>query len=149
MKKLAIFDYDGTLLDSYDDACQCIENCLDELNYPKKNIRATNFKETINNIFEEYNLTTEEFVEFISLFKKRFSEDPKVNTRPFEGINEMLHTLEDNDILLAINSKKMESEILFYNEKYFNDITFVDIAGYNGIDVNKPDPTRIFKLLDK
>ncbi len=147
MKKLAIFDYDGTLIDSYLYAIRCINEILEKLNKEPITVLDTTFEETLQKLINRDDLSQEEFNTIMSYFSNHFFDYQKENNLPFKGMNELLLELQKNDILLAINSKKPEEQLIELNKIFFKNIDFIAVTGYNGIDVNKPNPKRILEII--
>lgn len=149
MKKLAIFDYDGTLIDSYSDAIRCINDILSEINKePIINLKTT-FEETIRELSNREDISKEEFKTVMLYFNQRFFNYQKENTKPFDGVYDVLSELEKNGVLLAINSKKPEDELIQLNNKYFGDLNFLAVTGFDWVNPNKPNPFKVLKIIEK
>lgn len=136
MKKLLIFDYDGTLLDSMEDAIICLNKVLENNNIPKvpKN-NINNFEKIFNAKLEEltevHNFSEKEMYNFQKEFSLTYLNHSKNNTKPFPKINKMLESLQDNNYLLAINSNKNTDSINYFNKKFFKNIDFKGLEDTN------------------
>ncbi|SDA61464.1 HAD family hydrolase [Methanobrevibacter millerae] len=111
MKKLAIFDFDGTILDSAADVISCFNEALSvngfktltDDEYLEK--LGGNIDQTVSLILKDEN--TIENMELIkNTYREIYNSSEKENTKPFEGVHETLKSLEEKGILLAIDSNR-------------------------------------------
>lgn len=154
MKKLAIFDFDGTLFDSVWDVVICFNRTLEIHGFPTLTHEeyldrlGGNIDEIVALILNDN--STPENIELVkSTYEKLYSASLKENTRPFEGTHEVLRALQDNGMLLAINSNRKNDSINYYVDKFFADIEFAAIEGHDPDYPSKPDPYGVCKMMDK
>lgn len=152
MNKLAIFDLDGTLLDTVEDISIKLSKALVHFGYPPKN--AKEVKQIIGNGSKKlvYNALPVEcrdqaFFSVFEYFSHLYANDQDGKTKPFKGIKEVLHSLLNAGYKLAIITNKPKpatdkicSELLF-------DIPFYKIIGQSEDTKCKPDPESTLKLL--
>ena len=70
-------------------------------------------------------------------------------TKPYHGIEELLLTLREQNVKLAVASNKYQKAVERIIEHFFGDINFVAVEGQkDGINV-KPDPSIVFSILAK
>ena len=70
-------------------------------------------------------------------------------TKPYNGIEELLLTLREQNVKLAVASNKYQKAVERIIEHFFGDINFVAVEGQkDGINV-KPDPSIVFSILAK
>lgn len=154
MKKLVIFDLDGTLLNTIADLAQSTNHALQTLGYPTHEESAYNLMvgNGINKLFERAlpeGERTEENVlrirrEFIPYYDVRNAD----KSRPYPGIPELLNQMQEQGIQLAVASNKYQSATQKLITHYFPNIRFIAIFGQReGISV-KPDPTIVTDILD-
>ena len=154
MKKLAIFDFDGTIVDSVHDVIECFnetlsENGFDTLNYDEFiGSLGGNIDQIVSLVLKDKN--TPENIELIkSQYLHRYYSSQKEKSVPFPKSVETLKKLQSQDILLAINSNRFNDSIATFVEKFFSDINFVLIMGHDFDYPSKPDPYGVFEIIKK
>ena len=153
MKKIFIFDLDGTLLNTLEDLKDAVNYSLSKFNYPKytlEDIRlfvGNGVKKLIERALPN-GLNNKDFDECLSIFKKSYKENMYNKTYIYEGVIDMLKSLKDKGIKTAIVSNKFDLAVKELAQKYFDGL--IDIAlGENekeGIR-KKPAPDTVFKVL--
>ena len=154
MKKLAIFDFDGTLFDSACDVVICFNKTLEIHNFPTLTFDeyldrlGGNIDESVSLILKDKN--TAENIELVKdTYGKIYAESPKDHTRPFDGVHEVLGALQDKGMLLAINSNRSDDSVMMYVDEFFQDIDFVAIEGHNPDYPSKPSPCAVERIMGK
>lgn len=155
MKKLYIFDFDGTLFDSISDVMNCFNEVLKSYNFPTLTRDeyvsrvGGNIDEITSAILgDKYN--SKENIEMVkSAYEKAYSKSQKLHTKPFEDVVEVLKHLQSEGILLAVNSNRKTDSIKYFTDKYFSDIDFVLIEGHNITYPSKPNPQGVFNIINK
>lgn len=154
MKKLFIFDFDGTLFNSIEDVANCFNITFKKLNYetldPKFFIKSLggNINEIIELLLKD-KYSPENMEKVKKTYAKIYTEDPKENTTPYPNIEKLLTTLQENNILLAINSNRTPDSIKYFTDKYVPNINFVDIQGHVSTNPSKPDPYGVNVIIEK
>lgn len=154
MTKLVIFDLDGTLLDTTDDIAAAVNHALTQLNYPihSRTTIKSFVGNGINKLIERAlpnEAKTEEKVLYIrnELFIPYYNAHGAEQTKPFEGIVDLLIELQQRGIKIAVASNKYQEATLHLVENYFTNINFSAVYGQReGIAV-KPDPTIVMDIL--
>lgn len=153
MKKLVIFDLDGTLLNTIADLAVSTNQALRRLGYPEHPTEAYRFfvGNGINKLFEralpEPARTEEQVLRVRSLFVPYYNEHNADFSTPYPGIPEVLHTLQDQGRMLAVASNKYQLATEKLIAHYFPTLRFVKVLGQReGIPV-KPDPTIVHDIL--
>lgn len=151
---LAVFDLDGTLLDSLDDIANACNYTLRELGYPERSTSeieafvGDGAKKLISRILpEEVAEDSEDFRNAFSLYRKRYGEHSMEETKPYAGILPLLETLQQKGVKTAILSNKPHDDTVFLSKHYFNglvDITF----GQRDSVPRKPDPAGLLEIID-
>ncbi|MBQ2652718.1 MAG: HAD family hydrolase [Methanobrevibacter sp.] len=151
MKKLAIFDFDGTLVDSVCDVEICFDETLKLHGFPTLTHEeyldrlGGNIDEIVSLILNDKN-TTENIELVKNTYGKLYSSSPKDNTLPFPKTHEVLKALQNKGMLLAINSNRKNDSLNYYADKFFEDIDFVAIEGHNPDYPSKPCPFAVEKI---
>lgn len=153
MKKLVIFDLDGTLLNTIADLAQSTNHALKTLGYPTHDTEAYNFMvgNGINKLFERALPEGEKTEENVLRMRKEFIPYYDVHnadlSRPYPGIPELLKQLQDQHIQLAVASNKYQSATRHLVAHYFPDIQFCAVFGQREGINTKPDPTIVHDIL--
>lgn len=153
MKKLVIFDLDGTLLNTIADLALSTNYALDKLEYPTHEVEAYNFMvgNGINKLFERALPEGEKTEENVLRIRKEFVPFYDMHnadeSRPYPGIPELLSHLQDAGIQVAVASNKYQAATQKLIAHYFPTIKFIAVFGQrDGVNV-KPDPTIVFDIL--
>lgn len=153
MKKLVIFDLDGTLLNTIADLAHSTNYALNQLGYPTHEIEKYNFMvgNGINKLFEralpEGEKTEENVLRVRKEFVPYYDQHNADDSRPYPGIPDLLDFLQASFIQIAVASNKYQAATQKLVDHYFPEIRFTAVFGQReGINV-KPDPTIVFDIL--
>ncbi|MCF0159506.1 MAG: HAD hydrolase-like protein, partial [Bacteroidaceae bacterium] len=155
MKKLVIFDLDGTLLNTIADLANATNYALAQLGFGMHPLDSypTFVGNGIRKLFERALPPTrqsDEWVEKVrTLFMPYYDEHNADETLPYEGTVPLLEALHQQGILLAVASNKYQRATEKLIHHYFPNVPFVCILGQReGIPV-KPHPGIVHTLLEK
>jgi len=150
-KKLIIFDLDGTLIDSIHDIALCTNQVLEKLGFLPHPLDAyknfvgdgamTLLKNTFGADVEEQTLQ-----KALLLFKEIYGDQIHKNTKPYDGIYEMLESISKQDFHLAVLSNKPHKFTVEFIEHFFQKIPFSEIHGQKEEVPRKPNPQGIFNI---
>ena len=153
MKRLVIFDLDGTLLNTIADLAASTNQALRHFGYPEHPTEAYRFfvGNGINKLFEralpESERTEENVLRIRSKFIPYYNEHNADFSTPYPDIPEVLHILQEHGLMLAVASNKYQLATEKLIAHYFPTIRFVKVLGQReGIPV-KPDPTIVNDIL--
>lgn len=153
MKKLVIFDLDGTLLNTIADlgnACNYALRTLGFLEHALPTYRymvGNGVRKLIERAVPD---ADEETVErLLSLFREYYGEHATDHTSPYEGIRDMLVKLHENGVALAVATNKYQAAVDRIIPHFFPDIPFVAVMGQVEDRPVKPDPSIVFAILNK
>ncbi len=153
MIKLAIFDLDGTLLNTIADLGASTNYALKQLGYPTHELNKYNFMvgNGIDLLFEralpEGSKSTENVAKMRKIFIEYYQNNITTHTTPYDGIIELLDTIHKSGIKLAVASNKYQLGTTTLVEHFFPNIPFVAILGQRQGIPTKPDPHIINDIL--
>ena len=153
MKKLVIFDLDGTLLNTIADLANSTNYALKVLGYPIHEPDKYNFMvgNGINKLFEralpDGEKTEENVLRVRQEFVPYYDQHNADKSRPYPGVTELLETLQTAGMQLAVASNKYQAATEKLIAHYFPNIKFTAVFGQReGIPV-KPDPIIVKEIL--
>ncbi len=153
MTKLAIFDLDGTLLNTVEDLGNATNYALERLGFPTHPTEAyyQMVGRGIYNLFRaaipsEY--ATEDNVRRMASYFIPYYDAHKCDfTRPYDGIPEMLKTISGRGVRLAVASNKYQDGAEKLVGHFFGEYDFVRILGQRDGQPIKPDPAIVDQIL--
>lgn len=153
MKKLIIFDLDGTLLNTIADLAGSTNYALEKLGYPTHTLDKYNFMvgNGINKLFEralpEGEKTEENILRVRQEFIPYYDTHNADESRPYPGIPELLETLQAKNVQLAVASNKYQTATEKLIAHYFPNIKFSAVFGQRENIPVKPDPIIVEEIL--
>ena len=153
-KNLVIFDLDGTLLDTVLDLADATNHALECCGWAKHPADAYyNFVgRGINNLFRaalpEQERTEDNVAKMRSFFIPYYNSHNTDRSHPYSGIPELLKTLTERAVAIAVASNKYQQATEKLIRHFFPDVPFAAILGQRDGFPMKPDPA-IVKLICK
>lgn len=156
MKKLVIFDLDGTLLNTIDDLGTATNYALSAMGLPTHPLSAypamvgNGVRKLIERALPRELSNDEHTVATITdSFKQYYNEHSMDHSRPYDGIMELLSELNGRGLNLAVASNKYDAAVKVLINHYFPDFRWAAICGQKeGVPV-KPDPSIVFDILNQ
>ncbi|MBO7609712.1 MAG: HAD family hydrolase [Muribaculaceae bacterium] len=155
MKKLVIFDLDGTLLNTIEDLGHAANYALEKNGFATHSIASYRFfvgngvRKLISRIIPEEHRNDEVITKLLKDFRSYYDEHNCDCTKPYDGIMEILNDLTDQNISIAVASNKYQDATEAIISHFFPDFNFVAVEGQReGVNV-KPDPSIVFAILAK
>ena len=156
MKKLAIFDLDGTLLNTIGDLADAVDYVMRSRNLPEhtnaeyRQMVGGGIKRLVERALPEELSTNEQYVEeCVMQFRRYYVDNIDRHTVPYEGMPELLRKLQSMGMKLAVASNKFQHGTDRLVAKFFGDIDFVAVEGNREGAPLKPDPAIINNILRK
>ena len=125
--KNVLFDLDGTLVDSFEGVSNCILYALEKMNWKMLTKEQTRpfLGPPLPNSFEEYcNMTKDEALRAVELYRERYSAKGVFESVVFDGMVNFLEYLKSQNIRMFVATSKPQhyaEQILEHCEidKYF------------------------------
>lgn len=152
MFKMVIFDLDGTLLNTLEDLADAGNYALKCFGFPTHAIDKYRYfvgngiPKLIERIVPE-NCENEAQIEVYEAFCSYYELHMNDNTRPYDGIIEMLESLKRKNIISIVVTNKADDFAGIIVKKYFGSLiekTYGSIEGYP----KKPDPYWVNKAIE-
>lgn len=155
MKKLVIFDLDGTLLNTIADLAHSTNYALEKNGFPTHQLGEYNYfvGNGINKLFERVLPEGEKTEENIAKIRRDFLAHYDVhnadNSRPYEGIPELLLALQEKGVQIAVASNKYQAATTKLVGYFFPNIHFTAVLGQREGVKTKPDPGIVAEIREK
>lgn len=154
MKKLVIFDLDGTLLNTIGDLADAVDYVMRSRNLPEhtnaeyRQMVGGGIKRLVERALPAELAANERYVkECVTQFRRYYVDNIDRYTIPYEGMPELLRKLQSMGIKLAVASNKFQHGTDRLVAKFFGDIDFVAVEGNREGAPLKPDPEIINNIL--
>ena len=152
MYKLAVFDMDGTILDTIRDLTSGVNHALKAKGYPERTVEemriivGNGIRRSIELAAPE-GLSENELNELHEIFKPYYAEHSADTTCAYPGIKELLERLRAAGIKTAVVSNKADTAVKDLAEKYFPGLFDEAIGEHAGVN-RKPAPDEVMLVLD-
>lgn len=153
MKKLAIFDLDGTLLNTLADLAASTNYALNQLNYPTHDTDSYRYfvGNGINKLFEralpEKERTEDNVLKVRSLFVPYYDVHNADLSTPYSGVFKLLTSLQEKGMMLAVASNKYDKATKKLIKQYFPSVQFIAVFGQREEVPTKPNPQVIHEII--
>lgn len=151
--RLAIFDLDGTLLNTLDDLADAANHVLSEAGFPTRT--TDEIRRFVGNGYQKLieravpaGTGEDKINEVLSAFKSYYVTHCALKTAPYPGVREMLKTLTKKGIKVAIVSNKGDAAVKELNELYFKGLVPFAQGECEGVR-RKPAPDTVNRVLEK
>lgn len=153
--KCAVFDLDGTLLNTIDTINYYLNRTLERYGAPtvtKEECTAfvgEGARKLIWRALDKSSSYSDElFMKVFNDYTRAYDSGPYYLTKPYEGIIEMLSDLKKQGILLAVLSNKPDFATKCAIDHFFPNV-FDKVAGAKDGIALKPDPTALLEILSE
>ena len=154
MRKLVVFDLDGTLVDSVPDLTDCVNITLKKFGHgirSEKEIAQMIGNGARNLIIRAVGdaLSEQEIDQRLNYYNDIYTNCGNPKTKLFDGIYQVLIELKKRGFMLGILTNKPQSATEKVYQSYLSDIGFDAIIGQNSSVKIKPDPTALLECIEK
>lgn len=151
--QLAIFDLDGTILDTLDDLADSLNYALEKSGYPVRT--RDEVRRFVGNGIRkliERGVPSGTDAESVSRVHENFTAYYKVHcadkTKPYENIPELLKKLRENGVKTAVVSNKADYAVQDLCVQYFEGLFDAAVGEREGVR-KKPAPDSVNAVLEK
>lgn len=147
----AVFDLDGTLLDTLEDLYLATNAALESHSLPRRSrdevrMFVGNGVEMLIRRAVPADTDEETTLAVLADFKTTYAAICEDHTRPYDGILDMLRALRERGIRVAVVSNKFDAATKQLCQKYFGDLVEVAIGERAGVR-KKPAPDTVYEAL--
>lgn len=150
----AIFDLDGTLLNTLDDLANSTNHVLEQFGFPTHQKDKYNYfvgngmKKLIERVLPAEVLDTPVFDEVLSCFMEYYEQHSLDLTRPYEGIENLIENLISSGVKVGMVTNKPHDKAIKIMDRFFGD-KFDFVQGQCDLFPTKPDPASTLFVLEK
>lgn len=142
-----IFDLDGTLLNTLEDLADSVNEALEKANMPQRSLEEIrcfvgNGVKMLVKRAVETGTDEESYEKVLSSFKEAYMRRSRNKTKPYDGIKELIDTLIERGVKIAIVSNKLDEAVKELNEYYFGGAFLSAVGDREGVP-NKPNPDLV------
>lgn len=151
--KVAIFDLDGTLVNSLADIAEAANHAMKQLGFPTHELDKFNYfvgdglKELIPRVLPQDR--QDKYDEALEIYKEYYGTHYMVKTSVYDGIKPLLEKLSENGVTLAVASNKTEVFTKNVVSHYFGDSLFSAVYGRAENRATKPDPAILNVIMQQ
>ncbi len=152
--KAAIFDLDGTLLDTLDDLWDAVNHTMDTYGFPRRTrdeVRAFvgNGVERLLELSIPDGCADPHFDEAVASYRAYYAAHSEHKTAPYPGVLDLIRRLISDGIAVSVVSNKPHGATVTLCAKYFPDVTVVCGERESEGIRRKPWPDTVFKAVDE
>ena len=149
--KLAVFDMDGTILDTLDDLTDTLNMSLAEVGMPvrtKDEVRSF-VGNGVGKLLERavpQGTTEEEMAALAGAFRKNYAVHCADKTKPYDGVPELIAALRAAGLKTAVVSNKVDFVVQTLAEDYFKGLFDMAVGEREGVR-RKPAPDSVNEVM--
>lgn len=147
----AIFDMDGTILETLEDMCASVNVTMDHVGYPRRTMDEV--RRFVGNgaakLIERCMPAGAEDPRYpaaLEFYRAYYDAHAQIKTGPYPGIPELLNQLSREGVRLAVVSNKPDEAVRVLTERYFPGVFPVAIGNRDGW-ATKPAPDSVYEAM--
>jgi phosphoglycolate phosphatase len=147
-----LFDLDGTLLDTLDDLANSMNSVLEHSGYPGHDREAYRYfvgngmRNLVKRTLPEAARTDDEIERCFNAMLEEYAHRWDEKTKPYEGIPELLDSLEEKGLKMAVLSNKSDHFTKLMVAKLLSKWNFSLVYGERSNVPKKPDPAAAHEI---
>lgn len=148
-----VFDLDGTLLDTLEDLTDSVNYALKKFGFPQRSIDeirsfvGNGIANLIARVLPDGN-ENPRYGEVLKTFREYYALHCKDKTRPYDGILQMLDSLQGDAYQMAVVSNKFDAAVKELCELYFGDRIRAAVGESEKVR-KKPAPDAVYQVLEE
>lgn len=151
MYKYVLFDMDGTVLDTIDDLRNAVNYTMRHFGLPEIDIyQAKHYTGNASRHLIRCSVPDEiegpQFEEILAFYLAYYKEHCSVLTRPYDGIEDLMKSLADKGVRMAVVSNKPDEAVKNLADRWFPGLLETSIGERQGIR-RKPEPDTVFAAM--
>ena len=153
--KAVLFDLDGTLLDTLEDIANSVNSALLRYGLPTHSVDAYRYfigegvTTLVSRALPDENRDSDIIAKCVKGFRQEYSRNWNVNTRPYEGVPELLDALAAKHIKMAVLSNKPDDFTKQCVSELLPNHSFEMILGQRDAIPIKPAPVGALQIADR
>ena len=150
---LVIFDLDGTLLNTIDDLAAAANHVLNARGFAARSVEecrqfvGNGVSKLLERALPKEVHLSQNMADLHGAFFAYYDAHLTDKTRPYEGIDELLKSLQARGIKLAVCSNKYQRATSYLITHFFAQIKFTSVLGQREDLPLKPDPQMIDEII--
>jgi phosphoglycolate phosphatase len=150
--KAIIFDLDGTLLNTLDDLGNAMNRVLSDRGFPTHPIEqyrsfiGDGVEKLIKRALPEKNSNEATVHTCIEAYLENYRKNWNRHTRPYQGIPELLDSLKERGLRIAVLSNKPHETTILCVEGFLQRWAFDAVLGHRDGIPHKPDPAGALEI---
>ena len=151
MYKLAIFDMDGTILNTIDDLADSANVICERYGFPEHTVEEIKYMvgNGIPKLVKRFlpaDVGEDLYKQILAEYIEYYEAHCAIKTAPYKGVVECIKKLRAAGVKVAVNTNKVQSAAEDLCKMYFPD-AFDCISGSRPGIPPKPDPTGLYEIL--
>ncbi len=156
MYEFMLFDLDGTLLDTLNDLTSAVNAALTAYNLPQRTreeVRGfvgNGIVKLMERAVGDNPLHGATFDDVLTVFKEYYKAHCADETKPYDGVMELLQTLKARGVKTAVLSNKADFAVKMLAKEYFGDILEEAVGENEAAGIRKkPAPDSLFAVMER
>lgn len=152
--KAAIFDLDGTLLNTIDDLTDAVNHTMEKFGFDTYTVAQV--RKYVGNGVSQLiarcipdGENNPKFADTLEEYRRYYSLNSEIKTKPYDGIIELINKLNDSGVSLAVVSNKIHEASVTLCRKYFPQIKTVNGERESEGVRRKPYPDMVLKTIEQ